>query len=306
MRTSAALVAVLVAASLLSACVGHMCGDDDCFKVLGVKRNATKGEIRKAYRKLSREKHPDKRPGDKDLAAEFRAIGRAYEVLTDDEKRAKYEDFLDNPGKYWDILMQNAKDYYAPKSNVILVLTGIVGFFTFINWLNMNHAYNSAQRRIRESPEFKKEVSRLVKSKAAKTKEEAAEMLDVDVVGLEEPNWRNLYIFKAASLPGNAVKYFLWLIRWQINYKIRKQEYSEEDKLYLIQKHLELSDKDWEAVKESDKKTFLEEELWDADTCAEYKRLKRIELNKAGKLKRKKRHTPQPYSEVEDVRMPGE
>ena len=63
----------------------------DFYKILGVKRNATQAEIKKAYRKLSLKYHPDKNPGDEEALAMFQEINAANEVLADQEKRRKYD-----------------------------------------------------------------------------------------------------------------------------------------------------------------------------------------------------------------------
>lgn len=298
-----AIAVFIFLCTLLAPGLSLFCGHDNCFELLGVMRNATKSEIRRAYRRLSSDLHPDKRPNDPNAVETFRKIGTAYETLTDDAKRAKYEDFLDNPGKYWQYLMDNAKEVYAPKSNTFLVITGIIGIATLIHWLNMNHTYKETLRRMRGSQEFKREVTRLLKSKQAATREEAEAMINLDVVGLEEPNWRNLIVFKLVSVPRTFAKYILWNIKWVVVYKILKRDYSKEDKLYLIKKNMAKSDSEWKAVSDKDKESFIEQELWDKEKCDEYLRLKRIELNRLGKGKKKKKHTPMPYSEADEVSM---
>ncbi|QCT95051.1 molecular chaperone DnaJ [Caminibacter mediatlanticus TB-2] len=63
----------------------------DYYEILGVSRNATKVEIKKAYRKLAMKYHPDRNPGDKEAEEKFKLINEAYQVLSDDEKRAIYD-----------------------------------------------------------------------------------------------------------------------------------------------------------------------------------------------------------------------
>lgn len=65
----------------------------DYYEVLGVSRNATSDEIKKAYRKLARQYHPDANPDDKDAEAKFKEISEAYVVLSDPEKRSGYDRF---------------------------------------------------------------------------------------------------------------------------------------------------------------------------------------------------------------------
>jgi curved DNA-binding protein len=72
-------------------------GYRDYFKLLGVERGADADAIKRAFRKLARQHHPDVNPGNKEAEARFKEISEAYEVLSDPEKRRRYEQF----GQYW-------------------------------------------------------------------------------------------------------------------------------------------------------------------------------------------------------------
>src|SRR5215831_5405607 len=65
----------------------------DYYGALGVKKTASPEEIRKAYRKLARKYHPDVNPNDRKAEERFKEISFAYEVLSDKEKRARYDEF---------------------------------------------------------------------------------------------------------------------------------------------------------------------------------------------------------------------
>jgi curved DNA-binding protein len=81
----------------------------DYYKILGIDKNATQKDIKNAYRKLARKYHPDLNPNDKDAKKNFQQINEANEVLSDPEKRKKYDQF----GKDW----KHADEFNNQKQN---------------------------------------------------------------------------------------------------------------------------------------------------------------------------------------------
>jgi len=77
----------------------------DYYQILGVNRNASEKEIKQAYRRLARKHHPDLNPGDKSAEARFKEMNAAYEVLSNPEKRKKYDQF----GDQWEYAEEFAK-----------------------------------------------------------------------------------------------------------------------------------------------------------------------------------------------------
>jgi curved DNA-binding protein len=69
----------------------------DYYQILGVDKKASESDIKKAFRKLARQYHPDLHPNDRTAEAKFKEVNEAYEVLSDSDKRKKYDQF----GQYW-------------------------------------------------------------------------------------------------------------------------------------------------------------------------------------------------------------
>ncbi|HEY3298686.1 MAG TPA: DnaJ C-terminal domain-containing protein, partial [Armatimonadota bacterium] len=82
----------------------------DYYATLGVTKDSAEKDIKAAYRKLARKYHPDVNPGNKEAEEKFKEISEAYEVLSDKDKRAKYDNF----GQQWKNSQSHAGGYGAP------------------------------------------------------------------------------------------------------------------------------------------------------------------------------------------------
>lgn len=97
----------------------------DYYKILGVSKDASKDDIKKAFRKLSIKYHPDRNQGDKKAEDKFKEVAEAYEVLGDDEKRKQY----DNPASNFDFRTSGGPDFGGMDIDDILRHFGGFGGF---------------------------------------------------------------------------------------------------------------------------------------------------------------------------------
>ncbi|MFN4280705.1 DnaJ C-terminal domain-containing protein [Thermosynechococcus sp.] len=118
----------------------------DYYQILGVSKNATEAEIRQAFRRLARKYHPDLNPGDKEAEARFKEINEAHEVLSNPEKRRKYDQF----GQYWQqASAAGAAGFNVDFSNFGADFSQFANFEDFINELLGRFATGTTTGRTR-------------------------------------------------------------------------------------------------------------------------------------------------------------
>jgi curved DNA-binding protein len=134
----------------------------DYYKILGVEKNATKDDIKKAYRRLAKKYHPDKNPGDKASEEKFKEVTEANEVLSDTEKRKKYDQLGSNWKQYENTGAGNYRNYHygdqghgAQFSGNFDELFGNVGGFSDFFESFFGNSYNpSKQSRPRKGKDY--------------------------------------------------------------------------------------------------------------------------------------------------------
>lgn len=118
---------------------GPYCGRANCYELLGVPRSAESAEIRKAYRALAKEAHPDKNPSAD--RAQFQRIASAYEVLMSEGSRRAYDWGLDNPQLLAFHLAQFRPIRQLPNADVRLILLLGVLVLSALQWTYRTHNY---------------------------------------------------------------------------------------------------------------------------------------------------------------------
>ncbi len=110
-------------------------GFKDYFKILGISKNANNEEIKSAFRKLARKFHPDLHPHDERAETEFKEINEAYEILSDEDKKKSYEQFLNywfknRDGKSRDFSRENNYQRFDEYLNFDDFLSDLIGRFS--------------------------------------------------------------------------------------------------------------------------------------------------------------------------------
>lgn len=142
----------------------------DYYKILGVKRRADQKEIRKAYRRLARQHHPDVNPGDRSAQERFKEINEAYEVLSDPEKRQKY-DQLGSSWREWQGMGEDPAGFdwtrwftgqpgqvYVQYGDLDEILGGLGGFSDFFQAIFGGAPRSSRHTTPRRGRDYEQEV----------------------------------------------------------------------------------------------------------------------------------------------------
>ncbi|KAM3842223.1 dnaJ homolog subfamily C member 25 [Diretmus argenteus] len=288
---------------------GLYCGTEVCYDVLGVPREASKAEIARAYRQLARRYHPDRfRSGDPALAGEtqesaenkFLLVATAYETLKDEDSRKDYDYMLDHPEEYY----QHYYAYYsrrlAPKVDVrivILVTVCAISIFQYYSW---HSSYNEAINYLVTVPKYRIQATEIAKEqgllsrtkekgKNRRSKEEIREQEEevirdiiknkIDIKGgYQKPNWSDILLCKLVLFPYYLTSYVAWSASWFYRFTVCREEYGDQEKLYIIRRNMKMSQSQFDSLEENLRDSFLEKQLWIKENYEVYKQEQEQEM----------------------------
>ncbi|XP_048359453.1 dnaJ homolog subfamily C member 25 [Sphaerodactylus townsendi] len=281
---------------------GLYCGKVVCYDVLGVRRDASKAEIARAYRQLALRYHPDRQPSGEASQENFLLIATAYETLKDEETRKDYDYMLDHPEEYYSHYYHYYSRRLAPKVDVrivILVAVCAISVFQFFSWWS---SYNEAINFLATVPKYRIQATEIArqqgllnrakeKGKHRRSKEEIRkeeEEIIKDVIknkidikgGYQKPQLYDILLFQILLTPFYVFKYIAWWCWWIYCFNVKGQEYGEEEKLYLIRKSMKMSQSQFDSLEDQQKETFLERQLWIREKYELYKLEQEEEMKK--------------------------
>lgn len=304
---------LLIVLAIISSCYGQLlegiyCGKKNCYDVLGVNRDSSRGEISRAYRQLARKYHPDMHPDeDKKREAEviFKEVATAYEILKDDESRNDYDYMLDNPQEYYAHYYRYYRRRVSPKVDVKLVILVTVTIISAIQYYVAWERYQSAIRYFATVPKYRNKAMEIAQQKEdgklksrkdkdrkkmskAEQKEEIERYIkeiiaeNLDIQGsYAKPKVLDILWLQLLLSPYTVTKYILWQIRWLWKFTICNEEYGPEEKLYLMRKNMKLGQNEFNAIEEHKIEEYLQLELWDWNNFKEWKKEQDEELKQS-------------------------
>lgn len=279
------------------------CEYDNCYELLGVDPKAGVVPIKRAYRKLAAEYHPDKcASGDVQMCREvFPKYANAYEVLINSEMRKNYDYVLANPYEFPGFYLKYSKPKYAPKSDVRFVLFLTVLVAAAVQHYVKRSNYDQALGNIKKDPRFRynerlkeimvrdanktsspkkgagggfrgqgKDKPALPKGEELEKKKKAAEEILEAELAAElpaPPSMADNIAVDLFKLPLTLTYNVLWFVKGGMR-----------EPAYMTRKALGYSAAEWADLDEEEQAELVGKELWDAEKLEAYE----AELQKAG------------------------
>jgi len=283
------------------------CMEDNCYELLGVKKDAGGLPIKRAYRKLASEWHPDKNP-DPRAKTLFQKYANAYEVLSSPSMRDNYDYLLDHPYEFPGHFMRFSRASYMPKSDLRFVLVLSVLILSAMQYYFLKSRYEIQIKEIKRSSQYQAELKKLMeaglkkssggsaKSKSIKGDKAEEAKLQAEATLLEEvgrecrlPEYQDTLAWHLFVLPLEIYYNGQANLSWFMRFTVLRGEYGVEEKVYLTCKALQLPDAEWAEYSAAEQAQLADLELWDAANLAAYEEGEQRGQVKGAKQKREER-----------------
>lgn len=294
------IIAVFISAKEIYDPYNIFCGSLNCYDILGVPRTADVKEIKKAYRKLSTEKHPDKN-SNKNATEVFRLIAKANEVLTGNESRKNFDYYLDHPRAYFKV---SGHHYLKalPKSPVLIVIFGflllISAFFHFIQLQKYQKAIKFlkdksknniplSQGGTKHTIEIYKRACILYEKKIDELKENGDKnagkslkmlkdpifddiidslVMEVKIEGAAaKPDFKDLFIIRLIKFPYYL---YIWYKKYHKRHYTDSSKWSKEEKEEITKETVGCGL--WDDLSEADREKLIQDEVWKPENYSKY------------------------------------
>uniref|UniRef100_A0AC35TY88 J domain-containing protein n=1 Tax=Rhabditophanes sp. KR3021 TaxID=114890 RepID=A0AC35TY88_9BILA len=306
---------VILAQQEVGLAPGLYCGLKSCYDVIGIKRDDfTRTQLAKVYRKLAREFHPDRQPNEdlkKKAETKFREIATAYEILKEDESRNFYDHYLDHPEDRYYNYYQYYRMKAAPKVDVRYVILATILIISVFQYYSAKQKYADSlsyacgvqkyrNKAIQDAIE-RKIFTLDTKGKVVKNKSQDQDAIICSIIeenmnlqgGFKKETIYDTVAWELIVLPITLFKTAVWGVKWYYKYNIRNEEYSEEDKVYMICKNLAITENQYLCMDEDELDDIHNNECWIKDKALDYKEKKELlnkeKLNKSAHYRRYKR-----------------
>jgi len=287
----------------------------NCYDLLGVTRESSRGEISKAYRKLAGQWHPDKfmeQEQKKEAEAMFMKIAAGYEVLREEESRKEYDYMMDHPEEYYANYYRYYKRRVAPKVDVRIVILSLISIVSLLQYYSAWYNFNQTIIYLASVPKYRFQAMEIARDKGLvpnqkqkgvskdqirKMEEEMVRNIIADMMdtygGYERPQVRNVVWVLILCAPLKAYNWINFQSTWIWRFWVKREEYGNLEKEYIVRKNLKLSERQWYALTESEKDAYMVRELWLADKWEEYRKeeeeKERVKQAESGRSKQERR-----------------
>ncbi|CAF90350.1 unnamed protein product [Tetraodon nigroviridis] len=228
---------------------------------------------------------PEKVPGHRDRVRD----------VEDEDSRRDYDYMLDHPEEYYQHYYAYYRRRLAPKVDVrVVILVTICAISIFQQYYSWHSSYNEAINYLVTVPKYRIQAAEIArqqgllnrpkeKGKNRRSKEEIREQEEevirdiiknkIDIKGgYQKPNLSDILLCQMVLFPYHLSRYLAWYASWLYRFTIRREEYGDQEKFYIIRRHMKMSQSQFDSLDENLRRSFLEKQLWIKENYEVYRK----------------------------------